>query len=63
MFLHFGDLYSKAHSKHLSFDSLAPNDDAVVLEGLRELTLRRGRAVGRECQRLAAPDLATHAEW
>lgn len=62
MFLHFCDLYQKAHSKHVSLDVLAPNNDAIALEGLRELTLRRDQAIGRECMKLETSNLAFHAD-
>lgn len=61
MFLYFGDLYTKANTKHVSLDTLAADDDVVALEGLRELTVRRDQSVGRECLKLDSADVEYHA--
>jgi len=65
MYLPFEDLYAKFDSKHVSLDVFAPPDgDAVALEGLRELTLRRGMSVERECFRTTdSADIQFHIQW
>lgn len=64
MFLPFDDLYTKSDAKHVSLDTLAPpNGDAMALEGLRELTVRRDHSCGRECFRLDTADTDYHIQW
>jgi hypothetical protein len=60
--LNFGDNYSKATTKHVQFDQLV-RDDVSVLEGLRELTLRRDQSVRGECLKQPGTTLEDQAQW
>lgn len=61
--LHFGDNYSKTSTKHVQFDQLVPGEDVSVLEGLRELTLRRDQSCGAESLKQHQATLEDQAQW
>jgi len=61
--LHFGDNFTKASTKHVAFQLEIPSDDPATLEGLRELTLRRDQACRAECYKQPDATLEDQAQW
>lgn len=65
LWLHFGDNYAKATTKHVQFQDLVRGEaeEVDVLEGLRVLSLRREQSAGRGCFSQPGAGLEEQAQW
>eukprot|EP00887_Chlorella_sp_A99_P008083 scaffold12.g8083.t1 len=64
LWLHWADGLDCLETAPLALDQLVTPEDALALEGVRVLALRREQSVGRQCLRLAEhATLANHVAW
>ena len=61
--LHWGDSLAMAHTKHAAFEGLRPAEDAMTLEGLRELGVRRNQGLCGDVFKLASATMQDQVLW